>query len=739
MESPRVCPQCHQPLPPDAPDGLCPACLLAAAAGPPPSASGAGLPGDIIDIGDPAEVAKKLPQFEILEILGRGGMGVVYKARQLPLDRIVALKILPPVDALSPDFVARFTREARALAKLNHPNIVSVFDFGETGGLYYIAMELVDGANLRELQRARRLTPTEALAIVPRICDALQYAHEEGLVHRDIKPENILIDKKGRVKIADFGLAKMLKREPLDLTLTLSGMALGTMRYMAPEQMEKPEAVDHRADIYSLGVVIYEMLTGEVPVGRFELPSHKAQIDARLDGIVLHALERDVERRYQQASEIKTDVENVTSRPRPEAAPAGPATANSANRPFALLVGASALIVMASVWPCAIVAHGFLESFNASEVAHSGVYLPSLSPDSPAARAGLQRGDTIVSIEKREAHLESNSKPDEIWSQIPPGSNVEIKFRRGDKNFTLHTTRPEDAVRGHLNVLWQMILGLLSAFFVMFLFTSHPFPQARKWRGILAATLGFGALLILLFSDQPALMNPVRLASGSAPYFPTSEWLASNQRAIAAVGALGLLILGIIEIRGLKLLTSAPSSTSPEMGSLSGQPTAPDSPGKPKFSRLAVLGAAWAPWFFIAFSLMFFARITLHQVAPGVPPPGPQWWQLLLLFAAMPLGVLSPFATTILGIVAITKIKRSRGAIYGLWLAAFDALFYPLLVLFGVVIFMSHVLIAEPAHLKFPAAVALDILLGLTACFFAGRWVWRMIATPSDSIPAANV
>jgi serine/threonine protein kinase len=320
METSRFCPRCRQPLAADAPEGLCPQCLLNAAAGPAPSGAGDGLPDDLIDIAAPAEVAKKLPQFEILELLGRGGMGVVYKARQVQLDRIVALKILPPVDALSPDFVARFTREARALARLNHPNIVAVHDFGETNGLYFIVMEYVDGANLRQLQRERSLSPAEALAIIPKICEALQYAHEEGLVHRDIKPENLLIDTKGRVKIADFGLAKMLRREPLDMALTVSGMAVGTMRYMAPEQMDQPETVDHRADIYSLGVVFYELLTGVLPMGHFELPSQKASVDARLDQIVLHALERLPERRYQQAREVKTDVETVASTPRPAAA-----------------------------------------------------------------------------------------------------------------------------------------------------------------------------------------------------------------------------------------------------------------------------------------------------------------------------------------------------------------------------------------------------------------------------------
>jgi predicted Ser/Thr protein kinase len=288
---------------------------MKAAAEPAPVSGIEGSAYDIIDIGDPVEVGKKLPQFEILRMLGRGGMGVVYQACQKQLDRMVAIKILPPVDALSRDFVARFTREARSLAKLNHPNIVSVHDFGESGGLYYIVMEFVDGANLRELFETRKLAPAEALAIVPKICDALEYAHEEGIVHRDIKPENILIDKKGRVKIADFGLAKLLRREALDMSLTLSGTSLGTVRYMAPEQMDKPETVDHRADLYSLGVVIYEMLTGEVPVGRYELPSQKAQVDVRLDEIVLHALEREPARRYQHASEVRDDVQRVTSGP----------------------------------------------------------------------------------------------------------------------------------------------------------------------------------------------------------------------------------------------------------------------------------------------------------------------------------------------------------------------------------------------------------------------------------------
>ncbi len=189
----------------------------------------------------------------------------------------------------------RFSREARALGKLNHPNIVAVHDSGEANGLYYFVMEYVDGVNLRHLLREKSLPPKEALAIVPQVCDALQFAHDEGIMHRDIKPENILIDKKGRVKIADFGLAKLVGQDHVDDNLTKAHEVMGTIRYMAPEQMEGAKDIDHRADIYSLGVVFYELLTRELPLGRFPPPSKRVQIDVRLDEIVLRALEKEPE------------------------------------------------------------------------------------------------------------------------------------------------------------------------------------------------------------------------------------------------------------------------------------------------------------------------------------------------------------------------------------------------------------------------------------------------------------
>jgi serine/threonine protein kinase len=314
MEPPRLCPSCGKPLAPDAPQGLCPACLMMAGFPTGPASGPEAAPSRRPPAFKPpaiGELTALFPQLEILEFIGQGGMGAVYKARQPALDRVVALKILPPETADAPGFAERFSREARALARLSHAHIVAVHDFGRAGNFHYFIMEYVEGANLRQIERAGKLSPREALQIIPQICEALQYAHDEGIVHRDIKPENILLDKKGRVKIADFGLAKLLGQDGPGDPMTEAGLVMGTPQYMAPEQIERPLEVDHRADIYSLGVVFYEMLTGELPLGKFAIPSQKASVDTRLDEVVMRALEKEPRQRYQQASEVKTDVETI--------------------------------------------------------------------------------------------------------------------------------------------------------------------------------------------------------------------------------------------------------------------------------------------------------------------------------------------------------------------------------------------------------------------------------------------
>ena len=302
------CPTCGGPIPAGSPQGLCPRCLIR---GVMPSVN-ATRARSVRPIDPPpaAEVNEFFPHLEVLELVGAGGMGAVYKARQPNLDRVVALKIVQsPTGEDDPVFAERFAREARAMAKLDHPNIVTIYESGEAGGLPYMLMEFVDGITLRDAMEHKVLTTAEALAVIPQICDALDYAHRTGVVHRDIKPENILVDQTGRVKIADFGLAKLA--EAGGLTLTHTRQAMGTPHYMAPEQWEKPNEVDHRADIYALGVVLYELLTGELPLGRFDLPSAKGKGNPRLDQVVLRALAKEPGQRYQHASDLKGALSGV--------------------------------------------------------------------------------------------------------------------------------------------------------------------------------------------------------------------------------------------------------------------------------------------------------------------------------------------------------------------------------------------------------------------------------------------
>ncbi|SKB01070.1 Serine/threonine protein kinase [Prosthecobacter debontii] len=236
-------------------------------------------------------------------LIGQGGMGAVYRGRQLKLDRPVAIKILHQQHGTDYSYAERFRREAQSLAHMNHPNIVSVYDLGVVGDYLYYVMEFIEGTDLHHLLSSRKMTQAEALQIVPALCDALTYAHSKGLVHRDLKPANVLISSDGRVKLADFGLAKRFDR-PTTL-LTHSNMAMGTPDYAAPEQYDTSAVIDHRADLYALGVVFYQMLTGALPRGAWQPPSALAGTDPRLDTVIVRALMPDRNQRYASAEEFK--------------------------------------------------------------------------------------------------------------------------------------------------------------------------------------------------------------------------------------------------------------------------------------------------------------------------------------------------------------------------------------------------------------------------------------------------
>ena len=266
---------------------------------------------------DPAEIEALLPQFEIHDLLGQGGMGAVFRARHKQKRRWVALKVLFPRREGERAFAERFAREARALESLNHANIVALHEFGEVQGRLYLAMEYVDGRTLRDLLRTGQLAPATTFDIVRQLCDALEAAHAQGFVHRDLKPENVLLNNLGNVKLADFGLAKLRSLDAPARTLTGEMETMGTPHYMAPEQIENPRSVDQRADIFSLGVLFYELLTGELPLGRFLPPSKLSAVDERIDDLILRALDKNPARRQSSAVQFRADLEHILGTPPP--------------------------------------------------------------------------------------------------------------------------------------------------------------------------------------------------------------------------------------------------------------------------------------------------------------------------------------------------------------------------------------------------------------------------------------
>ena len=252
-----------------------------------------------------------IPGLTLLDRLGGGGMGEVYRARQLSLDRLVAVKVLKASLAARPDFVARFEREGRALAALSHPNIVAIHDRGESGGSCWLAMELVEGPSLRARLGEGRLAPREAVELVAKVARAVAVAHARGIVHRDLKPENILLAPGGEPKVADFGLAG-LGRSPGAAPITQPAVAMGTAQYMAPEQRRDAANAGPRADLYSLGVMLYELVAGELPQGRFAPASTRARgVPPGVDAIVGRALEADPEKRFSSATELAEALERT--------------------------------------------------------------------------------------------------------------------------------------------------------------------------------------------------------------------------------------------------------------------------------------------------------------------------------------------------------------------------------------------------------------------------------------------
>jgi serine/threonine protein kinase len=347
-----------------------------------------------------------LERYEILQTLGQGGMGVVYLARQKKLDRLVAIKAISPYLAQEPEVRERFAAEASVLARLSHPNIVTLYDYIEEPDALYLVMEYVEGKPLSEILKAAPLRLESIRKYFTQILDAFAYAHSKGVIHRDIKPSNIIITSQGQVKILDFGVAKILSS---DHSQTRTGMRLGTLMYMSPEQVKGEKNIDARSDIYSLGVVLFEMLTGKPPydpeLGEFEMSlrivreplfdlSHPpANIPQKILEVILHATEKNPEHRFSSCAEFREAFEGafqegISSPISPtEVTPALPAPTSKDRKKFWIKIGGGIAvfilgIVLLTFWL------GRPASNGTTSLADSlGADTSSVASDTPALRA----------------------------------------------------------------------------------------------------------------------------------------------------------------------------------------------------------------------------------------------------------------------------------------------------------------------------------------------------------------
>lgn len=333
MLSSRHCPKCHQPLAADAPEGLCPACLLTAAL-PGQSAADSGAtrvwdsaPGTATIPPSAGMRLRYVGDYELLEEIARGGMGIVWRAKQISLNRTVAVKTVRDGALASPDDVQRFLREAEAAANLQHPNIVAIHEVGEHQGQYYFSMDYVDGRDLAAIRRDGPLPPQQIAKLMQTIADAIHFAHQRGTLHRDLKPQNVLIDAAGQPRITDFGLAKLANE---DSRLTQAGVVMGSPSYMPPEQAAGNLAeIGPHSDVYSLGAILYELLTGRppfqgaTPVATLRavmeadpVAPHKlnADVPPDLETICLKCLEKSSSQRYHSARELADDLARFIKR-----------------------------------------------------------------------------------------------------------------------------------------------------------------------------------------------------------------------------------------------------------------------------------------------------------------------------------------------------------------------------------------------------------------------------------------
>ena len=574
-------------------------------------------------------------------------------------------------------------------------------------------MEFVDGVNLRQAIQAGGMDPKQALAIVPQICDALQFAHEEGVVHRDVKPENILIDKRGRVKIADFGLAKLLGQAPGDIALTATQQVMGTLRYMAPEQMEGTKGIDHRADIYSLGVVFYELLTGELPIGRFAPPSKKVEIDVRLDEVVLRALEKEPEQRYQHASEVKTDMETIAGShaqaPVAEsvAVLSGPTllldeTDRAARRyQHFLLLGGMAWIVLGVILAL--------------------LQMPVLLPISLVLGIGGIALMVAASRNRQQWEIDYLGHSLRFENSVYTSGRLIIDGKTmaagGVGLSTELSARIPRGLGAGDRIVVKTNAGFLSfrcRIFVEPKVAAAPKPARVPDGGYRQPHVGFAA------SETPSGALPSVLPDGVAPSPPAAQDAGPT-----------------------------PPSHPPELASRSYTPnhvepiahraTVAPYPrsAAPRLAPLAIIGAVVGV-LVPAGSLALFIGSELLIESLGREPMGKTWQVLLVSVVAISLIVM-----TLLGAIAITQIRHSNGKLYGVELAILEAFLCPALtvdfavfyVLFFLFVFIGNTFlrIHDPSQLrpyKWLIPVAFIVLFAADVLIY--RWLSKKLKSPRN-------
>ncbi len=357
-----------------APDGLCARCLLIGALAPPPEDD------EFANLQSPAGLlaARKFAGYEIIEEIARGGMGVVFRARQKKPDRVVALKVIAAGELASPRMVERFRTEAGAAARLDHPNIVPIYEVGHHDGWHFFSMRFIEGGTLEKKSHGRGLPPEEAARLIVKLARAVQHAHERGVLHRDLKPNNVLLDPLGEPHLTDFGLAKILEGS---VEMTASNSILGTPAYMPPEQIAGgARDLTVTADVYGLGAVLYEMLAGRppfegpnphallrkiaeeepTPLRRMETALPASALHADLEAICLKCLEKEPERRYRSAAELIEDVENAL---RGEPIQARPSTATQRMHKWVRRHPAQSGLILISLLALVVITIGSL-AFN---------------------------------------------------------------------------------------------------------------------------------------------------------------------------------------------------------------------------------------------------------------------------------------------------------------------------------------------------------------------------------------